>query len=163
MIVGALAVNCYTFARTTKDADFLLGVKMGGIEEVAKHLPANFLIDPQPRMELITGSYRWIINVVGSDFCVEMFHLSDDARHQEEFTRRRQASLSSIGRTFWVPAPEDLVIQKLRWARSKDLDDARNIIAVQADALDFGYIEKWCREHGTWVRFEEIRRSIPEI
>ena len=27
VVVGAIAVNCYTFARTTKDADFLLGFK----------------------------------------------------------------------------------------------------------------------------------------
>ena len=163
IMVGALAVNCYVFPRATNDVDFVLGVPLRGIDEMAKHLPADFVIDPQPRMELSTGTYRWIIRVTGSDFLIEVFHLSGDRHHQEEFTRRRSARLESLGRTIWIPTAEDLVIQKIRWGRTKDLDDARNLLSVQGAALDMAYIEKWCREHGTLARLEEVRRSIPEI
>jgi hypothetical protein len=71
--------------------------------------------------------------------------------------------LPSIAREAWIPAAEDLVIQKLRWGRAKDLDDARNILSVQAGALDFPYLESWCDRHGTRGKLEEVRRSIPEI
>lgn len=163
IIVGALAVNCYTFARVTKDVDFVLGVPLHGIEEVARHLPANFSIDPQPRMELSTGTFRWIIHVEDSDFSVELFHLNNDPHHLEEFARRRAARLESLGRTIWIPTAEDLLIQKLRWGRAKDLDDSRNLLSVQCAALDMGYVERWCAQHGTLARLEEVRRSIPEI
>ena len=162
VIVGALAANAYSFARATKDADFVLGVGMSGIKSLAPHLPPNFAIDPQPRMELLTGTHRWVIEIPGADFYVEIFHLGDDPHHREEFARRRKMMLPSIAREAWIPAPEDLVIQKLRWGRNKDLDDARNILSVQARVLDFAYIEKWCAMHGTRERLEEIRRSIPQ-
>ena len=45
----------------------------------------------------------------------------------------------------------------------KDRDDARNILAVQGDALDFAYIGRWCDTHGTRARLEELRRSIPPM
>jgi hypothetical protein len=163
VIVGALAANAYSFARATKDVDFVLSVGMSGIESLAVHLPANFIIDPQPRMELSTGTHRWIIQVPGADFYAEVFHLGDDPHHREEFARRRKMLLPSIAREAWIPAAEDLVIQKLRWGRAKDLDDARNILSVQAGALDFPYLESWCDRHGTRGKLEEVRRSIPEI
>jgi hypothetical protein len=56
-----------------------------------------------------------------------------------------------------------MIIQKLRWNRDKDRDDARNILAVQGDTLDFTYIERWCEAHGTRGRLEELRQSIPPI
>ena len=163
VIVGALAANAYGFARATKDVDFVLGVNLNGIETLAPYLPANFEIDPQPRMELLTGTHRWVIRIPGSDFYVEIFHLGDDPHHREEFARRRKMTLPSIAREAWIPSPEDLVIQKLRWGRTKDLDDARNILSVQGPALDSAYLEGWCARHGTLARLEEIRRSIPEI
>jgi hypothetical protein len=56
-----------------------------------------------------------------------------------------------------------MIIQKLRWNRNKDRDDVLNILAVQGDALDFAYVEKWCDAHGTLQRLEEMQRSIPPI
>jgi hypothetical protein len=163
IIVGAVALNCYTFARATKDVDFVLGVPLGGIEAIAPHLPSSFQIDPQPRMELSTGTYRWIIRVDGADFFVKIFHLANDPHHQEEFVRRRTARLESLQRSIVIPTAEDLLIQKLRWGRTKDLDDARNLWFVRQQMLDVAYVERWCRQHGTLARLEEIRRSIPEI
>jgi hypothetical protein len=54
-----------------------------------------------------------------------------------------------------------VVIQKVRWGRSKDLDDARDIIAVQGESLDWGYIERWTIPHGTFEALQQIRKLIP--
>lgn len=110
-------------------------------------------------MELSTGTYRWIVRVEGADFFVEVFHLGNDPHHQEEFVRRRSAQLATLQRTIVIPTAEDLLIQKLRWGRTKDLDDARNLWFVRHRTLDIPYVEKWCREHGTLAQLEEIRRS----
>ena len=64
-------------------------------------------------------------------------------------------------RTVWIPTAEDLVIQKLRWARRKDLDDAQNILAVQGVVIDYAHIEMWCERHGTVERLVEVRAAIP--
>jgi hypothetical protein len=62
------------------------------------------------------------------------------------------------------PTREDVVVQKLRWARPKDLEDAHDVIAVQGDgAFDWDYIHRWTETHGTRALLDEIRASIPEI
>ena len=54
-----------------------------------------------------------------------------------------------------------VVVQKLRWGRSKDLDDARDVLAVQGpESLDMAHIEKWCGAHGT---LERLRKALSEI
>jgi len=52
---------------------------------------------------------------------------------------------------------------KERWLRDKDRLDLKNVLTVQRGKLDWSYIEKWCQEHGTLARLEEIRRTVPEI
>ena len=161
VLVGGLAVIAHTFPRTTLDVDFVVAAPLGAIKEIAPHFPPTFHLDPQPQMELLTGTYRWIVEVEGSIFRVEIFHLASDPHHHELFRRRLALPMPALGQTVWIPTPEDLVIQKLRWARSKDLDDARNILAVQGDAIDYAHIEMWCGRHGTLERLAEVRAGIP--
>jgi hypothetical protein len=81
---------------------------------------------------------------------VELFELFDDPFVLEQFARKRRMFSAQIGRSAWLPTPEDVVVQKLRWGRNKDLDDARDILAVQGtESLDMAYIENWCAQHGT--------------
>jgi hypothetical protein len=47
--------------------------------------------------------------------------------------------------------------------RSKDRDDARDVIAVQGDRIDWEYVYSWCEQHGTRGLLDEIRQSIPPI
>ncbi len=161
VLVGGLAVIAHTFPRTTMDVDFVVAIPMSSIERIAQHFPPTFHLDPQPQMEILTGTYRWIADVEGSTFRVEIFHLADDPHHQELFRRRVALFVPPMQETVFIPAAEDLVIQKLRWARNKDLDDARNLLAVQAAALDYAHIEHWCAQHGTLARLADVRASIP--
>ena len=52
-------------------------------------------------------------------------------------------------------------MQKIRWGRSKDLDDARD--GQGLETLDMPYIENWSSIHGTSVRLVEILESLPEL
>jgi hypothetical protein len=161
VLVGGLAVIAHTFPRTTLDVDFVVAAPLGAIREIERHFPATFHLDPQLQMEILTGTYRWIAEVDGSTFRVEIFHLASDPHHQELFQRRLAMPLPLLEQTVWIPTAEDLVIQKLRWARRKDLDDARNILAVQGAAIDYAHIELWCGRHGTLDRLAEVRAGIP--
>jgi len=68
-----------------------------------------------------------------------------------------------LGRKFWFPSAEDVIVTKLRWARSRDKDDVRSVMTVQRGKLDWAYIEKWSAEHGTLALMADIRRSVPDI
>lgn len=161
VVVGALAYGAWGIPRSTKDADFVVACAGPELDALLRKLPPSFSIDPQARMELFTGTLRWVLHLDGTPFEIEMFLLGSDSHHAEMFARKRLERITMIDREAWIPSPEDLVIQKLRWARRKDLDDAQNILAVQGNAIDYSHIEKWCREHGTLDRLAEIRASIP--
>ena len=163
MVTGGLVSNAHGIARSTHDADIVVQVEAGDFGAFARSLPASLHIDPQISFETITGSQRQVVAVGGSQFRIELFFLSNDPHHRERFARRAWQYLPDLNREAWIATAEDMVIQKVRWNRDKDRDDARNILAVQGDALDFAYIERWCDAHGTRMRLEELRRSIPPI
>ena len=97
-------------------------------------------------------------------FKVELFEMFDDPFVQSEFARPQQVFIPVPGRATWLPTPEDVIVQKLRWDRNKDLDDARDVLAIQStESLDMAYIEKWCAQHGTRARLQAALAGIPPL
>jgi hypothetical protein len=163
MVTGGLVANAHGISRSTKDADIVIQVRGPELAAFERRLPAGLRLDPQISFETITGSQRQIVEVAGTPFRIELFFLGSDPHHQERFRRRVWQHLPDLERDTWISTAEDMIIQKIRWWRDKDRDDARNILAVQGDALDFAYIEKWCDLHGTRSRLDDLRRSIPRV
>lgn len=86
----------------------------------------------------------------------------DDPFVLTEFSRRERRFVPLLDREIWLPTAEDVIVQKIRWGRSKDLDDARDVLAVQGpETLDMPYIENWCATHGTSQRLDDIIASLP--
>ena len=161
VLVGGLAVIAHTFPRTTLDVNFVVAPELGAMGKIAAHFPPTFRVDPQPQTELLTSTYRWIVEEEGSIFRVEIIHLGTDPHHHEIFRRRLELPMPALGGMVWIPTAEDLVIQKLRWARGKDLEDVRNILSGQGEAVDYAHLETWCGRHGTLERLAEVRAGIP--
>jgi hypothetical protein len=165
MLVGGASVSYYGIGRSTKDADFVVELGAHSITSLTRLLGPPFRFDPQMSFETITGTYRHHIRLEDNPFQFEFFHLSRDPHDQDRFRRRRRVAL--MDRQVWLPSPEDVIITKLRWSlfghRSKDRDDARDVIAVQGDRIDWDYVHSWCDQHGTRGLLDEIRQSIPPI
>ena len=165
MLVGGTSVSYYGIGRSTKDADFVLELGDTSITALTRTLGPAFLLDPRMSFETVTGTYRYQVRVRDMSFIFEFFQLSKDPHDQERFKRRTQVKL--LNRQVWLPTAEDVIITKLRWGklanRSKDRDDARDVIAVQGDRIDWDYVHSWCEQHGTRALLDEIRRSIPPI
>ncbi|MFQ5490802.1 MAG: hypothetical protein ACE5GE_08790 [Phycisphaerae bacterium] len=165
MVVGSLSSSLYGIPRSTRDADFVIQLGDRPIQELVDGMGPKFKLDPQLSFETVTCTSRYIVNTEKGLFRIELFLLSDDPHDQERFSRRRQSQV--LGRTTIVPTPEDVIVTKIRWSkqgqRSKDTDDARNVMAVQGGNLDWDYIHRWCDEHGTRQLLDDIRKSIPEI
>jgi hypothetical protein len=163
MLVGSLSSSFYGIPRSTQDADFVVQFGQRSIGEIVDRLGAAFALDPQMAFEAFTMSSRHLLKVKGTPFRIELFRLSEDPFDQERFQRRRRVPYS--GREVTLPTAEDVIVMKLRWAiqgrREKDREDARDVIAVQGNALDWPYIERWTDTHGSRQLLEEIRRSLP--
>lgn len=166
MVVGSFSSNRYGVPRATKDADLVLRVVAADRERLFAALPDVFEIDSQVSFEMVTGTWRQIIQIPSIPFMIELFELSSDAHDQSRFSRRKLLTL--LARKAWLPTPEDVIVQKLRWnkigRRSKDFDDVVAVMAVQGDAaLDWSYIEKWCAEHGTLEALVEAKAEAARV
>jgi hypothetical protein len=163
MIVGSLATNFHGVPRSTQDADFVVQLTPEGLRAVADRLGDQFRLQPQTSFETITGTIRHIFRLARNPFIIELFELTDDPHDVERFARRQ--SVQVFGRDAFVATAEDTIVTKLRWAhqgqRAKDVEDVRNVIAVQGTTLDWEYVRRWCAAHETGRLLEEIRRSIP--
>jgi hypothetical protein len=152
MIVGSYSSNFYGIPRSTKDADLVVHLPSSGWAILPSLLPQGIHMEAQMGFEMVTSTRKELLRVADSLFEIELFHLSDDAHDQSRFSRRRQIEIFP-GSTVWLPSPEDVIIQKLRWSdrakRSKDFADAIAVMQVQGKRLDWPYIEEWCRQHGT--------------
>jgi len=164
MVVGSLSSNYYGIARSTADADFVVELGDRPISRVSDHLGPRLRLEPQMSFETITGTNKYVFQSTGGPFKVEVFLLSDDAHDCERFRRRRRGTVG--GREASIPTAEDVIVTKLRWSlrgrRRKDIDDVRNVIAVQQDALHWEYVYGWCDRHGTRQLLDEIRSSVPK-
>lgn len=162
MIVGSLATNFHGVPRSTRDADFVIQLPPGALSALRERLAPPLRLDPQAAFEGVTGTTRHLVEAAGTAFTVELFELTDDPHDVARFERRQQVRV--FDRSAFVATAEDTIITKLRWARqggrAKDVDDTRNVIAVQGDSLDWAYVESWCRQHGTIDTLEEVRRSL---
>jgi predicted nucleotidyltransferase len=165
MIVGSLATNFHGVPRSTRDADFVVQLTPDALREISAHLGDRFRLQPQTSFETITGTTRHVFRLAKSPFIVELFELTDDPHDVERFARRQRVQV--FGQAAFVATAEDTIVTKLRWARhghrTKDIEDVRNVIAVQQESLDWDYIRRWCTTHGTADLLDQIRASTPAL
>ncbi len=166
MLTGAFAHGLYGIPRSTKDVDVVLSIAGGDpLLKVVKRLAGKVQFEPQVQFDTLTWGKRLVGESTGTPpFKVELFELFDDPFVLAQFNRKRRMSSAQLQRETWLPTPEDVVVQKLRWGRNKDLDDARDVLAVQGpESLDMAYIEHWCAQHGTLPRLHEALAGIPPL
>lgn len=161
MIVGALSSNLYGEPRQTDDADFVIELGNVPLSNLFSKLGPDFQLDTQLGFETITGSNRYHIHHIDSEYLIELFLLTADPHNQSRFARRKPITFAGV--PAFVQSVDDVIVQKLRWYqrghRQKDLDDAKNVIETQAGipgALDLAYIRHWTDQHGTRELFEKL-------
>lgn len=166
MVTGAFAYNYYGIPRSTKDFDIVVDVRGShAMTKIICQLEGVVEFGDQVQFDTLTWGRRHMGRAKqGPTFQVELFELFDDAFVTEQFRRRVQLRSAQLQYDTWLPTAEDMVVQKIRWGRSKDLDDARDVLAVQDPAtLDMAYVRKWCDIHGTTPRLDDILASLPPL
>ncbi len=160
MLVGAFSSNAYGYPRATKDADIVFEFKEGVLNEISAALGEDFRLELQTGCELMTGSIRNILTYTPTKFEIELFRLSEDPHDQERFARRRRLQLPELQIEAVIPTAEDVVIQKLRWQRDKDIADVRVVLAIQFHRLDWEYLKHWTEKHGTSELLAQLMKDI---
>ena len=160
MLVGSYSSNIYGIPRMTMDADLVLQLDGDALSELNKNLPKGLSLAEQSFFETVTATQKELLRIDGTDFLIELFHLSSDPFDQTRFKRRVQSAITDDLQV-WFPTAEDVIIQKLRWARNKDFDDVVAILRVQT-SLDFDHINHWCGLHETLPLLDKARAEADE-
>jgi hypothetical protein len=161
VLVGSLASLYHGTARATQNADFVIQLETDKLPALTAQLGPRFRIRSQTTATSATTT-RYLVELADKSYLIELFLLSGDSHDVERFSRRRKVSF--LSRDVFLPTAEDAIITKLRWfvsgTRQKDMLDARDIIAVQGDHLDWVYVNSWCDRHGTRELLDQVRRSL---
>jgi hypothetical protein len=90
---------------------------------------------------------------------LELFEISDDPHDLSRMSRRVRGRIYGV--ETWAPTVEDLIITKLRWfgriRRTKDAEDAKFLLLLHDQTLDWPYIPPLCDIHGTRQLTDAVR------
>jgi hypothetical protein len=158
VLVGGQAAIYYGIGRSTYDADLAVVLGRANLASIIAELGPDLRLDPQRRFEIFTNKECYEIDVVGTVFKIELFVHANDPFDEQVFNRRKRVPLH--GHEVMMATPEDVIINKVRWQRAKDIADLEDLLPMQAATLDWPYVEHWCNAHGTRPVLDELRRKL---
>jgi hypothetical protein len=163
MLVGSYASNAWGRPRSSYDADIVVRLTSADTDRFLQAFTDGYVLERESlRRDLDQGRMFNLIPHSGV-FKVDIIPVRKTAYAREEFSRRRP--VQALGRSLWMAAPEDTILYKLVWFRSGDemsgrqLEDARDVWALQRGTLDEGYLTRWADELGVRDLLERIRTA----
>jgi hypothetical protein len=164
MVGGSTASSVYGEPRTTRDVDIVVEVDGESLRRLFDSFdPAAVYIDSPATIEAVSpGQVFDLIDLVGG-WKVDLVIRKDRPFSTVEFERRRPAEL--LGSRVMVASAEDVLLAKLEWAAmtgsTRQVDDARGIVRVQGDRLDFEHLRFWADELGVRAALDEVLAERP--
>jgi len=157
MMIGALALSLWGRPRGTLDLDFMVQIEATGFSHLLQQAKRYGLtvdrafrrVNPMLRrsqIQLRSGALRFDL-------------LRPRDRHDQEAFKRRQRR-GFLGHRLWVPAAEDLLLQKLKTGRPRDFEDAASIVTRQHLHLDKRYLRRWARQLGVTEELQYLIRHF---
>ena len=152
-LIGALALGAWGQPRATQDLDVLVVLKGKRRDRLLQALQGRgFSIDTEwaehnPMIRDKHARLRW------SGIPIDLMSTRDDHDKNVLVRRRRQRLGPAL---LWVIGPEDLILQKLKAGRPRDLEDSLSVIVRQGKRLNRTYLNRWARRLGVKSELEYI-------
>jgi hypothetical protein len=160
MITGGLAANYYGCPRATYDLDLVVKLGEAGARRLIKLADrARFRLHEKEVLALTKVGNRFVMES-WEKYRID-FWLVKTTFDREIFERRRRVKV--FGVWVWISTPEDLILQKLRSARSRDLEDIQAILVRHSGKLDESYLKQKAAELDlTRILEEQMRQARGE-
>jgi hypothetical protein len=152
-VVGSVASSAYGVARSTVDADVVAEIPEARVEAFVASLAATYYVDLDAARDAVRRHSMFNVIHLETMVKVDVYALTQRDIDRASFARRQLRALED-GREYFVDTPEDTILHKLEWYRDggevseRQWADIVGVIAVQGDALDTEYLDRWARELG---------------
>jgi hypothetical protein len=166
LIGGSLGSSIHGIPRATLDADLVTDINNNQVERLVAKLKAEFMIDADMIYDAINRHSCFNIIHLKTMFKVDIFILKNTSYEIMEFNRRKPELLSDPDTFVNVATPEDIVLNKLIWYQDgggvseRQWDDAKGVLKVQGDTLDYQYLEHWAEILGIKELIARLRQEL---
>jgi hypothetical protein len=168
VLTGSVVSSFYGEPRATHDIDVVVQVSLEQLAAIAADFPAaEYAFDDVAATQAITRRDMFQLMNFASGDKVDFWPLTSDPFNQQSFARRRRDRI--LGIDAFIPTPEDMILQKLRWAHDyeseKQFRDALGVYELQFARLDKAYIVEWVKQLGideTWQRLLAQAQPLEE-
>lgn len=147
LLTGSFASTLQGEPRSTHDIDFVIEVDTAVISALAAafRAPQYYFDDVTALDALRSGSMFNLLDTSSGDK-IDFWALADEDFDASRFARRLR--LDVFGRSICVSAPEDTILQKLKWAvatggSERQVRDAVGVYDMQRGALNESYLDEW--------------------
>jgi hypothetical protein len=167
-IGGSVASSNYGKGRSTYDLDVIADLNAEHIDPLIDALKREYYTSRSAMQDAVARRATFNLIHFKTSVKVDVFCSKRRPYDLESLRRIRQDSLSGAAteRKYCFASPEDVVIAKLEWFRlgdevaTKQLDDVKWILQLQASDLEQEYLEHWTRELGVDDLLRQVAASL---
>ena len=172
LIGGAVAVWAWGDPRTTRDLDLVVELPYEAMPALSRELEKRDMLVPVDiMMDLMLEDRADLpINAIHmtSGYKAELFLLKPgDAFRASNLARRRLVDLGPPLGELYVHAPEDLILNKLRYfqisQQPKHVRDIASIVLNLEDELDYAYLDQWAQRLHVLDLWREVQAQIAAL
>jgi hypothetical protein len=155
-VVGSVASSAHGIARSTVDADIVANLPASRADELTVRLEHDYYIDRDAVRDAVRRRAMFNVIHLATMIKVDIYVLTDRPFDRSSFQRRTARPLLDEpgARTYNLDSPEDTILHKLEWFRAggevsdRQWADIVGVLAVQDDALDREYLDRWAQQLG---------------
>lgn len=163
---GSVASSIAGEPRSTLDVDVVVAMRDRDIDPFIAALGGEFYVDPDALRRALRDRSRANLVHHPTSIKVDLFIEGGSALDADLLARRQRVQVSADPAChLYVHAPEDILLQKLRWYRlggetsDRQWRDALAILIVQRDCLDEAYLSHGARVLDVADLLERARRE----
>ena len=158
LLTGSMASNYWGIPRTTHDLDFVIQLPSTAVPKMMAAFSGDFFLDEAAVRAAYQPPHQFNAIDRRSTLKVDFWLLCPVPFEREMFARRKQVKL--FDELAWIGTAEDVLLHKLYWNQitpsDRQLGDAAGIVAVQQDALDTNYLQRWANELGVTQKLDDV-------
>lgn len=142
MLTGSIALAIYSEPRMTRDIDIVVAITKTNIQNLMNEFSNDYYID-DTAIELAI-QYEKMFNILHHQTGTKVDFIIHKNNEFEITKFKRKQKLNIDGFSCYVISKDDLIIQKLYWAKdSLSEQQIRDIRSLMKNGYDSDYVNQW--------------------